>query len=343
MSGLGALADLELHHLDLVVGCDAGELLRIEGAVGAVAAAEIARPDLPDDIAAVFAMIGADAALAGVVREAAFLGAGVQGPHRVRAERAETHRRDIEHRCRIGFCAVRTADADAEFFRRIRPRRHGMMHPFVAFGVDVLLGAEWPLVEHHFRALVDHGASVAAERHAVLLALEEILPHLRPDFLEQEADMRRDRIVSQNRVIFLQQVAEAEQRQAAENQDRDDDDIDDLLVDYPDADQQHRYHAADRENDVARRERSHQRFHGIPRAIWLPCCPFAAYTTGSNLTSARRQPLRILVCRSAAKIAQWLWGRSAPGMALCSSPPCASQASVVRIARAIWSSVREKS
>src|SRR5436305_1155535 len=115
MSGLGALTDLELDHLDLIVGCDAGELLRIEGAVGAVAAAEIARPDLPDDIAAVFPVIGAEAALAGIVREAALLGAGVQGPYRVRAERAETHRRDIEHRCRIGFCAIRTANGDAEF------------------------------------------------------------------------------------------------------------------------------------------------------------------------------------------------------------------------------------
>jgi len=34
--------------------------------------------------------------------------------------------------------------------------------------------------------------------------------------------MRRDRVISQDRVILLQQVAEAEQRQAAEDQDRDD-------------------------------------------------------------------------------------------------------------------------
>src|ERR1700754_4708142 len=110
MSGLGALADLELDHLDLVVGGDAGELLRIEGAVGAVAAAEIARSDLPDDVAAVFAVIGADAALPGIVRKTALLRTGVQGAHRVRAERAETHRGDIEHRCGIRLGAVRTAD-----------------------------------------------------------------------------------------------------------------------------------------------------------------------------------------------------------------------------------------
>ena len=41
----------------------------------AVAAAEVAGADLPDDVAAVLAVVGADAALAGVVREAALLGA----------------------------------------------------------------------------------------------------------------------------------------------------------------------------------------------------------------------------------------------------------------------------
>ena len=74
MAGLGALADLELDHLDLVVAGDAGEFVRIEGAV-AVAAAEIAGADFPDDVAAVLAVIGADAALAGVMGEAALLGA----------------------------------------------------------------------------------------------------------------------------------------------------------------------------------------------------------------------------------------------------------------------------
>src|SRR5882724_3169282 len=100
MTGLGALADLELDHLDLIVGRDTRELVRIEGAV-AVTAAEIAGADLPNDVAAILAMIGADAALAGVVREAALLGAGIQRAHRIGAERAETHRRDIEHRRRV--------------------------------------------------------------------------------------------------------------------------------------------------------------------------------------------------------------------------------------------------
>src|SRR4051812_47886005 len=113
MPGLGALADLEFDHLDLFVGSDAREQFRIEAAVG-VAATEITGADFPDDVAAVLAMIGTDAALAGVMREAAPLRAGVQRPHRVGAERAETHRRYVEDRGRIRLGAIRTADGDAK-------------------------------------------------------------------------------------------------------------------------------------------------------------------------------------------------------------------------------------
>jgi len=60
MAGFGALADLEFDHLDLIVGGDAREFFRIERAV-AVAATEIAGANLPNQIAAIFAMIGTDA------------------------------------------------------------------------------------------------------------------------------------------------------------------------------------------------------------------------------------------------------------------------------------------
>jgi hypothetical protein len=70
MAGLGALAELQLDHLDLRVGGGGGEAFGRESAVG-VAGAEIARADLPDDVAAVLAVIGAEATLAGVVGEAA--------------------------------------------------------------------------------------------------------------------------------------------------------------------------------------------------------------------------------------------------------------------------------
>src|SRR3954451_7989113 len=105
MTGLGALADLEFDHLDLVVGRDAGEFFRVERAI-AIAAAEIAGADLPDDVTAIFAMIGADTALARVMREVALPGAAIQRAHGVGAKRAKTHRRDVEYRCRIRLAAI---------------------------------------------------------------------------------------------------------------------------------------------------------------------------------------------------------------------------------------------
>src|ERR1700688_5011244 len=261
MSGLGALADLEFDHLDLIVASDAGEFLRIEAAV-AVAATEITRADLPDDVAAIFAVVRADAALAGVVREVALFGAGIERAHRVGTERAKAHRRDVEDRSRIWFRAIRAADDDAKFLVGARLRRHRMVHPFIALAIDVLLGAERTLVEHHLGALIDHGAGVAGKRHAVLLALEEVLPHLRPDLFQQKAQMGRDGIVPQHGVALLREIANAEQRQGAENNDRDHNQIEHLVIDDSDTEKQYRDDAANRKNDEAWRERKHRSFHG---------------------------------------------------------------------------------
>ncbi len=90
MSGLGALADLEFHHLDLIMARHSGELVWIERPI-AIAATEIPGTDFPDQVAAVLTMIRTDAALAGVMGEAALFRACVQSPHRIRAERAEAH------------------------------------------------------------------------------------------------------------------------------------------------------------------------------------------------------------------------------------------------------------
>ncbi len=180
MARLGALAELDLNHLDLFVGRHGREFFGAEGTVR-IAAAEIAGADLPDDVAAVLAMIRAKAALPGIVRKAALAGAAVQGADGVGAERPEAHGRNVEDRGRIGLGAIGTADPHAERLGGDRLGSHRMTQPFVAVGVDLVLRAERTLVEHHLGALIDHRALVAAERHAVLLALEEVLPHLRPD------------------------------------------------------------------------------------------------------------------------------------------------------------------
>src|SRR5947207_4826975 len=266
MPGLGALADLELHHLDLTVGCDALKFVRIEAAV-AVAATEIAGADLPDDVAAILAVIGADAALAGIVREAAFFRPRIERAYRVGAERAKAHRRNVEHRGRIRLAAIGAADGDAEFLAAgVNLRRYRMVHPFIAVVIDVLLGAERPLVEHHLSALIDQRPGVAGKRHAVLFALEEILPHFGADLFQEEAHVCRDRIVAQNRVALLHEVADAEQCEGAKYHDRDHNDIEHFVVNDPDTQQQRRDDGANRENDEARREWKQYRFHGTPQA-----------------------------------------------------------------------------
>src|SRR3546814_13759203 len=68
MPRLGALAELDLDHLDLLVLRAVAEAFGVEAAA-CIAAAEIAAAELPHDVAAVGAMIGAEAAFAGVVVE----------------------------------------------------------------------------------------------------------------------------------------------------------------------------------------------------------------------------------------------------------------------------------
>src|SRR3546814_14769031 len=70
---------------------------------------DVCSSDLPDDVAAVGAVIGAETALAGVVIEVAEPRAEVKRLDRIGTERAEAHRRDVEQRGSIGFRALRRA------------------------------------------------------------------------------------------------------------------------------------------------------------------------------------------------------------------------------------------
>ncbi|OIQ63671.1 hypothetical protein GALL_547870 [mine drainage metagenome] len=79
--------------------------------------------------------------------------------------------------------------------------------------------------------------------------------------------MRRDRIVAQDRVALLHEIANAKQCERAENNQRNKNDIEHLVIDDSEAQKQRRHDGANRENDEARRERKHQRFHGTPRAV----------------------------------------------------------------------------
>ena len=98
--------------------------------------------------------------------------------------------------------------------------RDRMVQPLVVRLVDIVLGAERALVERPLGALVDDRALVAREGHAVLVVLEEVLAHLRPDLLEQEAQVGGDGVVAQDCVPRLEQVAQAEQGEEAEEDKR---------------------------------------------------------------------------------------------------------------------------
>jgi len=218
MAGLGALAELYLHHLDLFERRSLGEPLSAKTAVRP-AAAEIARTDLPDQVAAHFAVISADAAFSGIVGESALLCAAIQRADRVRAQRPEAHGRNVEDRCGIGLCAIGAADCHAKWVGRERPRREGVAQPLKALRIDVVLGAEGPLVDDTLGALIDDSPFVAAERQSMLFILEEVLTHLRPDLFKQITQMRRDRVVAQDCVPGLEEVDRAQQCETGERRD----------------------------------------------------------------------------------------------------------------------------
>src|SRR5262249_10164502 len=206
---LGSLRKLDLDHLDLRLLALPGNPLGADRAVF-VAAAKIAAADLPDQVAAELAMVSADPALAGVVRESAELGPSVEGANGVCAQRAKAHGRDVEERQEIGLAAVGSSDQDAKIMAIDRVGDGRVIDPFEVLAVDVLVRAKRPLVERALGALIRDRAFRPVEGHAVGVALQKILPDLRPDLLEQETDVRQDGIIAPDAVTLLQQVPDAD-------------------------------------------------------------------------------------------------------------------------------------
>ena len=208
MPGLGALAQFDFDHPDLVLTGSFLKFLRAEGAVR-VAAAEITAADFPDQVAAMQPVIPADAAFSGVMREMAAFRAEVQCLDRPRAERAETHRRNIEDRRRIRLLALRAADLDPEEFMRHRHGADGMVDPFKLVAIDVQFRAEWLHVHCVLGPLIDDGTLVPAERLSVQVAFHQILVDLGADFLDGPAQLPDERIDALDRMPGLQQVVYA--------------------------------------------------------------------------------------------------------------------------------------
>jgi hypothetical protein len=213
VAGLGALAELDLDHLHLRIAGLGGEALGVEAAVVG-AAAEVAAAQLPHQVAAVLAVVGADAALAGVVVEVAEPGALVQRADGVGAERAEAHRRDVEQRGAVGLAALRAADLHAKAAGIAQRRRaHGVADELEAILVHVAQSAEGLVGALVLGPRVDQRALRAGERQLLAVAFEQVLADLRADALDQIADIAQDRVVAPHRLARLQQVADTDQAQ----------------------------------------------------------------------------------------------------------------------------------
>ncbi len=206
-----APCELDLDHLHLRPRGLRGEAFRIEATL-AIAAAEVAGAELPDKVAATLQVVGRDRALAGVVVETAATGALVEGADRIGRQRAETHRRDVEHAGRIRLRAVR-ADDDAEVVAVDPGRRQRMVDPLVVHRIDVLQRAERDHVHRVLGATVDQRALLARERRLDGVAFDEVLAHLRADRLQPVAEVGQGRVVATQRGAGLQQVPRAQRHQ----------------------------------------------------------------------------------------------------------------------------------
>src|SRR5690606_9393428 len=102
---------------------------------------------------------------------------------RVRRQRAETHRRNIEQTGVVWLFAGRPSDADAKVRIGDAHRRCRMGKPGVTGAIDVLDGAKRALVLHAFGALVDKAAILTAERNLIIVALDQILAYFGPEAL----------------------------------------------------------------------------------------------------------------------------------------------------------------
>ena len=95
-TGFGTLRKLDFDHFHLIERGAFGKGFGVEVAVF-IAAAEIAGTDFPNQITAVFAVVGADAAFAGVVGEAAFFGTFVERFDGGGGKGAEAHGGNVEY------------------------------------------------------------------------------------------------------------------------------------------------------------------------------------------------------------------------------------------------------
>ena len=110
MSRFGALAEFDLDHFYLRVARVDGKLVRVKRAI-VVAATEVAGRYLPDEIAAMGAVVDGDRAFTRVMRKTTTFGPRIQCLNCIRTEGTKTHGRDVENAAAI---RLRTPGADGD-------------------------------------------------------------------------------------------------------------------------------------------------------------------------------------------------------------------------------------
>ena len=151
-----------------------------------VAAAEVPRTDLPDQVAAGRQVVRTDPALAGVVGESAPaappLSASIALADSAPKLIAETLSSAMSYGCVQSGPPRRTRGARSE----AKLRAQGMPQEFVAERVDIAFSTERFVALGALGPLVDHVAGLAVERCAVGVGLDEVLLDLRADGLQQK-------------------------------------------------------------------------------------------------------------------------------------------------------------
>ena len=231
-AGLGALGELDLDRPHGHVRDPLQQALEREAA-GLVAAAEVARPDLVDQLAAV-AVRRRESALARVVQAAGQRGAAVERLHRHRRQRAVAHAGDVHERS--GPERVRAPVRRPEHLARgevvvgrgarlaLRGRRHGERRVLEDDqAVDLLhlvVRAEAERVDLALRGRVDPPALVAREGPLLVVGGDDVLAQLRADRLQPVAEAPEDREVAADRVLALRQVPRDDARERGPRQTR---------------------------------------------------------------------------------------------------------------------------
>ena len=193
------------------------------------ARSEVACSKLVNEPGSVSVVIG-DAALARVVEGPGSLTSAVDGFDRWRREAAVAHRRDHEHTVRpecLGTLPMAAHELRARQkmqvvlrLRRLYGESRVLQDQVVGRDLQVVVGSEAEVVVLLLRRRVDPGSLIAGERSFFVVVGDDVLPKLRPDHLEQVAEVPDDREVPQDRMLLLEDVVESDDAEDATDTDQ---------------------------------------------------------------------------------------------------------------------------